>query len=464
MTTLNESDVEQVAMEWLDNLGWETAYGPDIAPGTPGAERNNYAQVVLEQRLRDALDRLNPDLDDEALDTVLRRITNPDGPTLEARNRSFHLNLIDGVTVDKRFPDGTISGVPVRIVDFENPLENDWLAVNQFSAQETQTLRRPDIVLFVNGLPLGNIELKNPADENTDIWEALQQLENYQVDLPTMFSMNEVQIISDGLLARIGPLNAGQEWFKPWRTMESEESGKAPAPELQVMLEGTCAPERFLTLIRDFIVFDNDGSGKLIKKMAGYHQVHAVHAAVEQTLRATALQREAAQPEQTTGARAGGAPGDRRIGVVWHNQGAGKSLTMAFFTGVIVQEPAMENPTVVVLTDRNDLDGQLFGTFSRCQDPLKANADPGGEQDRPAAKIVGQHRRCGFHHHSEILPRGAGRYPPPPIRPEEHRRHRRRGPPQPVRLHRRFRAPHARRPAQRVIPGIHRDSHRDGGR
>ena len=309
MPSFYESDVEQAAMEWLSELGWEITYGPDIAPGTPAAERDNYSQVFLERRLRDALERLNPDLDDNAIESALLRITNPDGPTLEARNRSFHLNIIDGVTVDKRFPDGTISGVPVRILDFENPLENDWLAVNQFSAQETQTLRRPDIVLFVNGLPLGNIELKNPADENTDIWEALQQLENYQVDLPTMFSMNEVQIISDGLLARIGPLNAGQEWFKPWRTMESEESGKAPAPELQVMLEGTCAPERFLTLIRDFIVFDNDGSGKLIKKMAGYHQVHAVHAAVEQTLRATALQREAAQPEQTTGARAGGAPG-----------------------------------------------------------------------------------------------------------------------------------------------------------
>ena len=371
MTTFNEATVEEAAMGWLADLGWETAYGPDISPDGPMPERDNYRQVLLPERLRDAIIRLNPWLSDEALDDATRHITNPDGPTLDARNRDFHLDLINGVTVEKRFHDGTVSGVPARVLDFENPKENDWLAVNQFSAQETQTLRRPDIVLFVNGLPLGNIELKNPADENTDIWEALQQLENYQVDLPTMFSMNEVQIISDGLLARIGPLNAGQEWFKPWRTMESEESGKAPAPELQVMLEGTCAPERFLTLIRDFTVFDNDGSGKLIKKMAGYHQFHAVHAAVEQTLRATALQREAAQPEQTTGDRAGGAPGDRRIGVVWHNQGSGKSLTMAFFTGVIVREPAMENPTVVVLTDRNDLDGQLFGTFSRCQDILR---------------------------------------------------------------------------------------------
>ena len=371
MTTFNESTVEEAAMDWLSSLGWETAYGPDIAPGTPDAERDNYTQVVLEGRLRDALERLNPDLDDEALERVLRRISNPDGPTPEARNRSFHLDLINGVTVDKRFPDGTVSGVPARILDFENPLDNDWLAVNQFSVQETQTTRRPDIMLFVNGLPLGIVELKNPADENTDIRDAWQQLQNYQVDMPTVFAMNEVQIISDGMLARIGPLTAGQEWFKPWRTMESEEPSTLPTPELQVLLEGTCAPARFLTLIKDFTVFDNDGSGKLIKILAGYHQFHAVHAAVEQTLRATALQKEAAQTEQASGTRHGGAPGDRRIGVVWHNQGAGKSLTMAFFTGAIVREPAMENPTIVVLTDRNDLDGQLFGTFSRCRDILR---------------------------------------------------------------------------------------------
>ena len=371
MTTFNEATVEQVALEWLTNLGWETAYGPDIAPGTPAAERDNYSQVVLEVRLKDALERLNPDLDEQALEAAFRRITNPDGPTLEARNRSFHLDLINGVTVDKRFPDGTVSGVPARIVDFEDLPENDWLAVNQFSAQETQTPRRPDIVLFLNGLPVGNIELKNPADENTDIWEAWQQLRNYQVDLPSMFSMNEMQIISDGLLARVGPLNAGQEWFKPWRTMESEEATTPPAPELQVMLEGTCTPDRFLTLIKDFIVFDNDGSGKLVKKLAGYHQFHAVRAAVEETLRATALQREVAETGQLPGNRRGGAPGDRRIGVVWHNQGAGKSLTMVFFTGAIVRELAMGNPTMVVLTDRNDLDGQLFGTFSRSQDLLR---------------------------------------------------------------------------------------------
>ena len=371
MTSFNESTVEQAAMEWLSDLGWETAYGPDIAPGTPAGERDNYTEVILERRLRDTLERLNPDLDDEALGTALRRITNPDGPTQEARNQSFHLDLINGVTVERRGPDGTVSGVPAKIIDFEDPLENNWLAVNQFTVQGNQQNRRLDIVLFMNGLPLGNIELKNPADESTDIWEAWGQFQTYQAELPGMFSMNEVQIISDGILARIGPLNAGKEWFKPWRTMESEESNSPQTSELQVMLEGTCDPARFLTLVKDFTVFDNDGSGKLIKKLAGYHQLHAVQAAVEETLRATALQREAALTHQVEGRRPGGAPGDRRIGVVWHNQGSGKSLTMAFYTGAIVREPAMENPTIVVLTDRNDLDGQLFGTFSRCQDLLR---------------------------------------------------------------------------------------------
>ena len=302
MTSFNESTVEQATLKWLSNLGWETAYGPDIAPGTPAAERDNYTEVVLERRLRDALERLNPDLDDEALETALRRITNPDGPTQEARNRSFHLDLINGVTVEQRGPDGTVSGVPAKLIDFEDPHEKRLAGRSTSSpSRGTNKHRRLDIVLFVNGLPLGNIELKNPADESTDIWQAWDQFQTYQAELPEMFSMNEIQIISDGLLARIGPLGAGKEWFKPWRTMESEEANTPQTSELQVMLEGTCDPTRFLNLVKNFTVFDNDGSGKLIKKLAGYHQLHAVQAAVEETLRATALQREAALTHQAEG-------------------------------------------------------------------------------------------------------------------------------------------------------------------
>ena len=367
---VSESTVETAALNWLSSLGWQTIYGPDIAPETPGAERADFGQVVLEDRLRQALRKLNPDLTSAALETGLRRLISPDGPTIEARNRNFHRTLINGVTVDVRGPDGTVSGVPARVMDFEDPANNNWLAVNQFTVTENKNTRRADIVLFLNGLPLGIIELKKPTDPNADIWDAWQQLQTYQSELPTLFSLNEFLIVADGLYARIGPLTAGKEWFKPWRTMDDDAPGAVKQPEMQAMLEGVCEPGRFLSLVRDFIVFDDDGSGKLVKKMAGYHQFHAVQAAVEETFRATALQRETPQ-EEDPGRRHGGDPGDRRIGVIWHNQGSGKSLTMAFFSGSLIRHPDMENPTIVLLTDRNDLDDQLFGTFSRCHDLLR---------------------------------------------------------------------------------------------
>ena len=376
MSTLSEADVEQVALEWLSSQGWQTVYGPGMAPDTPGAERTDFTQVVLEERLRNALVNLNPGLPPSALETGLQRLINPDGPTLEARNRSFHHVLTRGVTVPVRRPDGTTSGEPAAVVDFENPANNNWLAVNQVTVKENQSTRRADIVLFLNGLPLGIIELKNPADENADVWDAWNQLQTYKAELPTLFSMNEVLMVSDGLHARVGTLTAGKEWFKPWKTMEDQEPGAANLPELQVLLEGVCDQSNFLTLLRDFIVFDDDGSGKLVKKIAGYHQFHAVQAAVEETLRATELQEIASR----IATRHGGAPGDRRIGVVWHNQGSGKSLTMAFYAGAIIRDPAMNNPTIVVLTDRNDLDDQLFGTFSRCQELLRQ--DPAQAESR----------------------------------------------------------------------------------
>ena len=364
---VSEANIEQAALSWLASLGWQTAYGPDIAPDTQGAERTDFTQVVLEERLRDALLNLNPGLPPSALETGLRNLINPEGPTLEARNRAFHHALTRGVTVPVRRSDGTTSGEPANVIDFENPANNDWLAVNQFTVKENQSTRRADIVLFLNGLPLGIIELKNPADENTDVWDAWNQLQTYKAELPTLFSMNELLMVSDGLNARVGTLTAGKEWFKPWKTMQDQEPGAANLPELQVMLEGVCDQDNFLALLRDFIVFDDDGSGTLVKKMAGYHQFHAVQAAVEETLRATELQEIVSR----TATRHGGAPGDRRIGVVWHNQGSGKSLTMAFYAGAVIRDPAMNNPTIVVLTDRNDLDDQLFGTFSRCRDLLR---------------------------------------------------------------------------------------------
>ena len=283
--------------------------------------------------------------------------------------------LVNGVNVEYRASDGIIRGDQAQIIDFDKPDNNDWLAVNQFTVTENRNTRRPDVVLFLNGLPLGVIELKNPADEEATIWTAWQQLQTYQAELPTLFSMNGVLMVSDGLNARIGALAAGREWFKPWRTISGETLADSSMTELQVMLEGVCQPDRFLALIRDFIVFEDDGSGKLVKKMAGYHQFHAVRIAVRRDPEGggAAVRREPCRESGRceSGRRPGGEVGDRRIGVVWHTQGSGKSLTMAFYSGAIISEPAMQNPTIVLLTDRNDLDDQLFTTFSRCRDLLR---------------------------------------------------------------------------------------------
>ena len=282
--------------------------------------------------------------------------------------------LVAGVTVEYVDPDGRVRGDQVRVLDFDDPDANDWLAVNQFTVVESRRERRPDIVLFVNGLPLGVIELKNPADENATIRTAFQQLQTYKAEIPALFAFNAALIVSDGVEARIGALTAGWEWFKPWRTIAGEALADRSLPQLQVLLEGVFHRRRLLALARDFIVFEDDGSGALVKKMAGYHQFHAVQTAVAETLRAAALRQAVADRDSPggdeSGRRPGGARGDRRIGVVWHTQGSGKSLTMAFYAGRIMRDLAMENPTVVVLTDRNDLDDQLFSTFSRCADLL----------------------------------------------------------------------------------------------
>ena len=376
MAGFTESDIEEATLAWLADLGWTVTHGPDIAHDSLAAERLDYGQVVLEQRLRDSLARFNPDLPAEVLDDAFRRLAHPEGPTLETRNRAFHRMLVDGIMVEYRASDGAVRGAQAGVLDFEDPDNNDWLAVNQFTVVENKHERRPDIVLFVNGLPLGVIELKNPADEKATIWTAWQQIQTYKAELPTLFSMNAALIVSDGVEARIGTLTADREWFKPWRTITGEVMADPHMTELQVMLEAICVPKRFLTLIRDFIVFENDGSGSPVKKMAGYHQFHAVEVAVAETLRAAELSQTDGRLEEKTVLqepcrKPGGAPGDRRIGVIWHTQGSGKSLSMAFYAGRIIRERAMANPTIVVLTDRNDLDDQLFGTFSRCRELLR---------------------------------------------------------------------------------------------
>jgi len=283
--------------------------------------------------------------------------------------------LVDGVTVEYRRKDGSIAPAQARVLDFDAPENNDWVAANQFTVAEGQHTRRPDVLLFVNGLPLAVIELKNPIDENVTVWNAYQQLQTYQAQIPALFATNAALVASDGVQARIGTLGAGKEWFKPWRTITGREDAAAKMAEVQVVLEGVFEKRRFLDLVRHFIVFEDFGGGKLAKKMAGYHQFHAVNVAVEETLRAaqgTASLRVAETPGRfEAGRKPGGDPGDRRVGVVWHTQGSGKSLTMAFYAGRVILHPSMENPTIVVLTDRNDLDDQLFGTFARCRDLLR---------------------------------------------------------------------------------------------
>lgn len=359
--TFAESVVEEAALAWLESLGYAVLHGPDIAVGEPAAERNDsdYRDIVLEKRLWEALVRLNPELPSEAMEDAYRKLTLVDAPSLIERNRNLHRMLVDGATVEYRCKDGSIAGAQARVLDFDDPENNDWLAVNQFTVVEGQNNKRPDLVLFVNGLPLAVLELKNPADENATIWTAFNQLQTYQALIPALFMYNTVLVASDGVQARIGSLGADREWFKPWRTVSGQEVAPPGMAELQVILEGVFDHRRFLDLVRYFIVFEDDGS-KIIKKMAGYHQFHAVNVAVQETLRAV--------------------EGGRRIGVVWHTQGSGKSLTMAFYAGQVILHPAMANPTIVVLTDRNDLDDQLFGTFARCHDLLRQ--PPGQAENR----------------------------------------------------------------------------------
>jgi type I restriction enzyme R subunit len=381
-----ESTVEEAAVDWLGSSGFSVAHGPQIAFGQPGAERSDptYRDVVLERRLHEALVRLNPDIPQEAIDDAFRKVVRADGPWLIERNRAVHRMLVDGVTVEYRRAVGSIAGAQARLVDFEDPHNNDWLAVNQFTVVGPQGHnRRADIVIFVNGLPLGVIELKNPADEKATIGSALNQLQTYQSQIPALFDYNCALVVSDGTEARIGVLGAGKEWFKPWRTIDGRGDAPKGMPELQVVLEGVFEKRRFLDLIRYFIVFEDMGGGALAKKMAGYHQFHAVNFALEQTLRAAGRKRvRAGEPEgrYESGRQPGGEPGDRRVGVVWHTQGSGKSLSMAFYAGRLILDPAMENPTIVVITDRNDLDDQLFGTFARCRDLLRQ--DPVQAEDR----------------------------------------------------------------------------------
>lgn len=374
---LNESHVEEAALSWLRELGYAIGHGPHMAPGEAAAERDSFSDVVLIGRLRSAIHGLNPTIPEEAREEALRKVLRVGSPSLPQTNRHFHAMLRDGVEVEYRRADGSIAGDRVRLIDFDHPQANDWLAVNQFTVIEGQHNRRPDIVIFVNGLPLSVLELKNAADEDATIWSAFQQLQTYKQEIGSLFHYNEVLIVSDGTQARIGSLTANQEWFKVWRTIDGEHDAPQAQLELDVLVRGVFEKQRFLALLQHFIVFeDNTDSQQLNKVIAGYHQFHAVNAAVEETVRASGMAEGGTRLAETPGTywagrQHNGKPGDRRAGVVWHTQGSGKSFSMLFYASRIVRHATMQNPTLVVLTDRNDLDDQLFGQFQRCHEILR---------------------------------------------------------------------------------------------
>jgi len=349
-----ESHVEEAGLEYFRALGYEVRIGNEIAPDSDKAERQSYSDVILVGRLREAVQRLNPALPQSAREDAIRQVLQTGMPTLVHENRRLYKLMSDGVPVQFHGDDGVIRSDAVHLINHipQEADQNDWLAVSQFTVIENGKNRRADIVVFVNGLPLGLLELKNPGDENATLEKAFGQLETYKDQISSLFRTNAVLVTSDGLQARIGSLTSDLERFMPWRTENGRDISPKGWPELPTLINGVFDKRRFLTLLRDFTVFGDTGEG-LVKIIAGYHQFHAVGHAVQRTI-------EASRPE-----------GDRKVGVIWHTQGSGKSFLMAFYAGQIVRHAEMENPTVVVITDRNDLDKQLFGTFALTKDLIR---------------------------------------------------------------------------------------------
>jgi len=373
MAFLTEADLEAALIAELAALGYQTTTEAEIGPDGTAPEREAFGDALLLGRLQAAIDRLNPNIPPEARADALRQVVATVAPSLIEENRRLHGLITEGVKVEFYVEDGTLRGGRVWLIDFEQPERNDWLAVQQFTLIEAGHQRRADVVLFVNGLPLVVVELKSPSSEHASLHSAYQQFQTYKAGIPSLFRTNAALVISDGQMARIGSLTANTERFMRWRTVDGTTIAPDGTPEQPVLVQGALSRERFLALLRDFTVFGRTDAGP-IKILAGYHQFHAVLRAVDSTLRALAL----SDPTLREDPADYGLPGiqdyqrgDRRIGVIWHTQGSGKSLLMAFYVGQLVRHPALANPTIVVITDRNDLDDQLFATFVMCQDLLR---------------------------------------------------------------------------------------------
>ena len=396
MTGITENILEQTCLEWLAELGWTVLHGPDLAPGMPGQERGDYRQIFLLDRLRYALTRINPDVPSVGIEEALRRILAVGGPDIVSNNRAFHRLLTDGVDVEVPSLDGYGGSrhLKVWLLDLEEIDNNDWLALNQYTVIEDNKNRRADVVVFVNGLPLSILELKNPGAENATIKHAFNQLQTYKKDIPSLFTGNELLVISDGIQARSGTITSGWDRFMPWRTIDGESVAPKGMPELETTIRGLFERRVFLDYILNFVVFEDDGA-KIIKKSAAYHQYWAVNKALGCTLSACGIDAEASrlfgrfpaesnpwQVAEPTAHYGKGTPhfGGKRIGVVWHTQGSGKSLSMTFYAGKVIRHPNMNNPTLLVITDRNDLDDQLFGTFAGCKDLLRQSPVQAGSR------------------------------------------------------------------------------------
>ncbi|MBT7915897.1 type I restriction endonuclease subunit R, partial [Candidatus Bathyarchaeota archaeon] len=373
---LTEDQLELQALAWFRDQGYQIVYGPDIAFDGERPERRDYHQVIITGRLLTALQKINPAVPLKVLEEVADKLDKPEHSLLVQNNRAFHEMLLNGVPVEYEI-DGTRRGDRVKLMDFSNPDSNEFLAVNQYTVKGTKMHRRPDIVIFINGLPIVVIELKKPTDEKADIWKAYDQIQTYKDEIQDLFVCNEVLVISDGFNARLGSLTASEEWFMRWRAVKNEKDKPLVELELETMIRGFFDREMFLDYLRYFVLFEENG-GSIIKKIAGYHQFHAVRTAVDSVVKAS-------QPN-----------GDRKGGVVWHTQGSGKSISMACFTGKLLQQESMQNPTIVVVTDRNDLDGQLFETFSDSkmllkQTPVQAQTRDALRElllDRPSGGII----------------------------------------------------------------------------
>lgn len=376
MSLITEEMLERQCIEWFKELGYRSKSGVFVDNDIPLLNRPDLKTVVLEENLLSCLRRMNADIPKEALQDVRTQLLNPNIPSLGSCNRQFHEWLKDGVTVTYHEGPEEI-GKRVKLVDYENIDNNEWLVVNQFQVRGEKHNRRPDLVVFVNGLPLAVIELKNPADESADIWAAYNQLQTYKNDIGDLFQSNVCLVVSDGTYARAGSLTASKERFMRWRTIDGETIDPlGQHRELETLVRGMFDKRIFLNYVRDFSVFEDNKT--IVKKIAAYHQYHAVQKATEKIVAASSD------------------AGSKKGGVVWHTQGAGKSLEMTFLAGRLIAEPRLNNPTIVVITDRLDLDGQLFGVFANSGNLLRESPQPvrsRGElrdvlSDRPSGGII----------------------------------------------------------------------------